>query len=320
MVLVSRRHWWRKSAAVLFLLAAVAASLWWSLFALRPYALEPQALQQRYATATLDPQALRMQIEAVPEGPAPRHAFDLRYRSFDGSEVIGRIAYPSDPAAATRPFPVVVALHGLGRTHQRWWQDALRGRPTIESTHRVAGLALQRGVAVVAIDARRHGAREPGFAASSLLTDLHLWGRRAPYEAMIIDTVRDHRVLLDWLQRQPHLDAARIGAVGYSMGAQAALLLAGTDPRIRAVAAMVPPNVDDRVAAVSPLNVAPRLGAVRVWLLTADEDDHASVDDNAALFAALPGLDKRHLRFAGGHALPAAYVERLAPWFDALAR
>lgn len=57
-----------------------------------------------------------------------------------------------------------------------------------------------------------------------------------------------------------------------------------------------------------------RTVAARVWLLTADDDDHAGVDENASLFAALPGAGKQHLRFAGGHLLPADYVERLLPW------
>lgn len=98
------------------------------------------------------------------------------------------------------------------------------------------------------------------------------------------------------------------------MGAQMALLLAGTDGRVSAVAAMVPPGLTNRVAAVAPLNVTHKLAATRVWLLTGDEDEHASVDENAALFAALPGAGKQHLRFASGHLLPADYVERLLPW------
>lgn len=58
------------------------------------------------------------------------------------------------------------------------------------------------------------------------------------------------------------------------------------------------------------LAVAPRLAGVEVWLLTADDDEHAEAADNAAL----PGARKRHLRFPGGHVRPASYVERLQPW------
>ena len=104
------------------------------------------------------------------------------------------------------------------------------------------------------------------------------------------------------------------------MGAQMALLLAAVDPRVRSVAAMVPPHVDAKVAAVSPLTVTPQLAEVEVWLLTANDDGHAAAADNAALFAALPGAPKRHLTFDGGHVLPATYVDSLQPWLRASAR
>ena len=48
---------------------------------------------------------------------------------------------------------------------------------------------------------------------------------------------------IDWLARQPEVDPARIGIVGGSKGAEAALLVASRDRRIRAVAAGMPSSV-----------------------------------------------------------------------------
>jgi dienelactone hydrolase len=45
---------------------------------------------------------------------------------------------------------------------------------------------------------------------------------------------------LDWLTRQPGVDPARIGVIGGSKGAEAALLLASRDRRVRAVVASTP--------------------------------------------------------------------------------
>lgn len=304
--------------AALLGLAAALGALWWALFALKPYELAPEALQARYAHTAQAAGGLSVELKPVAAGQTPGHAFDLRFGTFDGTAVMGRIVYPSDPALATRPFPMLIALHAMGRTHWRWWLAEFKGRPTRENTHQVTALALQLGYAVVALDARRHGDRKGSEPWSrERMQDLHIWGRREPYERMIVDTVKDHRVLLDWVVQQPQLDATRIGAVGYSMGAQAALLLAGTDARVGAVAAMVPPHLDDKVAAVAPMNVAARLQATRVWLLTADDDEYASPRDNRELFNALPGPDKRHLRFPGGHVLPESYVEQLRPWLEA---
>lgn len=289
---------------ILIGLAATAAAIWHFVW-LKPYSVTATELQARYAYKT-----------ALTPGDA--HSVELRLQSFDGALLNGRIIYPSDPAQATRPFPVLIGMHAMGRGHLRWWQAEFNGRPTIEQTHRITQMALQQGYAVVAIDARGHGERRhlgQPHPMRIAMRDMHWFGRRQAYERMIIDTVRDHRVLLDWLVTQPHLDARRIKAAGYSMGAQGALLLAGLDERVHAVAAMVPPHLGDNVAAVAPINMVAGLQGKRVWLLTGDEDDEASPKQNQALFDAIPSQDKKHLRFESGHLLPTDYVEKLSDWF-----
>ncbi len=290
---------------VLIGLAAAAAAAIWHFVWLKPYSITPAELQARYA----------YKEELT---PGDDHSVHIRLESFDGALLHGRIVYPADPAQASRPFPVLIGMHAMGRSHLRWWQPDISGRPTIEQTHRITQMALQQGYAVVAIDARGHGQRrhlgQPA-PAQRAMRDIHWFGQRQAYEQMIIDTVRDHRVLLDWLAAQPHLDASRILAAGYSMGAQGALLLAGLDERVQAVAAMVPPHLGDNVAVVAPVNLVEGLQGKRVWLLTGEEDDHASAKQNQALFDAIPSQDKKHLRFESGHLLPTDYVEQLSDWF-----
>lgn len=291
--------------------AALAGALWWAVFGLKPYAPSPAELQARYAIAPVA--APQVQLGAVETLAGGHRAQTLRLRSFDGAEVVGRIVYPAE---ARGPAPLLLGLHAMGRAHQRMLQAEFNGRPTIEQTHRIAEMALARGYAVLALDAREHGERKnPGHTVKDIMRDLHWWGRREPYERMIVDTVRDYRVLLDWAAQQPGLDARRIRVAGYSMGGQMALLLGGLDPRIEAVAAIVPPHLDDKVAAVSPQRLLAGLAGKRVWLLSADDDEHASAAQNQALFDALPAADKRHLRFPGGHVLPVGYAERLRDWF-----
>ena len=314
--------------STLFGFAGALGALWWALFALKPYDITPEQLAARYAhTPTTAAPALAAVELGTPQritvGQTAAWASDFRMPSFDGAVANGRIVYPTDPAVHAAPRPVLLGMHAMGRSHGRWSQAEINGKRTIENTHRLAELALQQGYVVIALDAREHGDRKNAdkpLTPRALLRNLHWWGEREPYERLIVDTVKDWRVLLDWVAQQPQFDRSNIRAAGYSMGAQMALLLAGTDGRVGAVAAMVPPGLTNRVGVVAPRNVAPQLAASRVWLLSADDDDHASVDENAALFEALPGAGKQHLRFAGGHLLPGDYVERLLPWLTETGR
>jgi len=288
---------------------AVIAALWWSMFALKPYEISAAQLKERYAYSP--PQDLALKL-----APIKDMAQDFTFTSFDGSTVNGRITYPSDPATAAAPFPLLIAMHGMGRSHWRWWLDKYKTGQTLEHTHKLTELALQRGHAVIAIDARRHGARkDPQRSVEQLMDDLHIWGKREPYEAMLVDTVRDHRLLLDWVLRLPQVDTRKVKATGYSMGGQNALLLAGVDERVGDVAAIVPILLDDKLAAVAAKNLLPGLADNRIWLLTADQDEYTDSATYRTFFEALGGPDKKKLRFAGGHVLPSDYVGQLRAWF-----
>ena len=293
--------------------AALIGVFWWSLFALKPYDVTPEQMHARYTHGmSRPPQA---QLNPLGEDSAV-HGVELELRSFDGSPLSGRLLYPGDPAHADAPYPLLIGLHALGRSHYRWWHGEHKGGVTVESTHRITELALQKGYAVLAIDARNHGVRkDPERNVLQVMNGLHLWGKREPYEQMIVDTVRDYRLLLDWVQTQPQLDGSHIRVAGYSMGARMALLLGGVDARVGAVLAVVPPHLDDKVAIAAPRNAVFGLSGKKVWLLSADDDEYSSQADNLALFEALPTADKRHIRFAGGHLLPVEYPDALENWF-----
>lgn len=298
----------KKTMLAIGVVVAGVAALWYGVFGLKPYSLSTEELSARYAYS------MKQQVQLELKELTPQ-SFEFTYQSFDGVTVNGRISYPQDPKAIQRPVPVLIGAHAMGRSQIRWWQDSFKDRATFEQTDKITAMALAKGYAVVAIDARHHGSRkDPDLSVVDIIDNLHWWGEREPYEAMLVDTVRDHRVLLDWLVQQPMLDKNNIKLAGYSMGAQISLLLAGVDSRIHSVAAIVPPHMNSTTAVVAPLNVMAGLSDNQVWLFTADDDEYASIKQNQQLFDALPNPDKKLFRFDSGHLLPADYVNDLEPW------
>lgn len=286
----------------------VLAAGWYALFGLKPYTVSAEDVAQRYSYA--EPLQLDMQLQADDS-----NGYRFHYTSFDGAVVNGYMRLPHSVDGASKPVPVLIGAHAMGRSHQRWWLPSYKERATRESTDQITTMALAKGYAVVTIDARNHGERkDPANSIIDIIHNLHWWGEREPYEAMLIDTVRDHRVLLDWLVTQPQFDAKRIDVTGYSMGAHVSLLLAAVDNRVNRVAAVVPPHINSYTAIVAPLNMLTGLADNPVLLFSANDDEYASEKENKTLFNALPNADKQHYSFDGGHLLPADYVQHFESW------
>ena len=76
-------------------------------------------------------------------------------------------------------------------------------------------------------------------------TTLHLAYHNAPGKSAKLRNIplEDFYKGLDWLKKQPGVDPARIGVVGYSKGAEAGLLVATRYPGLRAAALGMPSSV-----------------------------------------------------------------------------
>ena len=239
--------------------------------------------------------------------------FEISYKSFDGSKVKGRINYPK---AVKDKYPVLIGIHAMGRSYPRWWVDSIKNRPTVTQVNKITQLALEKGYAVIAIDARYHGSRKVvDKPLRSIMMDVSFLGDKTDYVEMINHTVLDHRVLLDWIEQQSQLDIENTHVAGYSMGGQISLLLAGIDKRVSNVLSIVPPYLEDTLASVAPKNIVSLLDNQKVWLISADDDENASEEDNLSLFNDMTTQNKKHLVFEGGHILPADYVDSLGDWF-----
>lgn len=280
-------------------------TFWYTFIALKEQPIARDEILASYAYRT--PADIGMSLREIGEG-----LFEFSYRSYDGALVNGRISYPP---VKQEKYPVLVGMAAMGRGYQRWWVDSFKGRPTVTRVNEITERASQKGYVVVAIDARFHGTRkDPNRTLGSIMNNLHFFGDKRDYEAMIRETVLDYRVLMDWIAQQPDLDGNHLTLAGYSMGAQVALLASALDPRVDRVIAMVPPHIDDKTAVVAPKNLAGLIKKTGVLLITADDDEYASKEDNLRLYDAIASEDKKHLAFAGGHILPGDYIDAVGGW------
>ena len=244
--------------------------------------------------------------------PVSENTFTFSYLGVDGEQVNGQISYP---ATKNEKYPVMIGIHAMGRSFVRWWDASHNGKPTVTHVNKLTEFADEKGYVVIAIDARNHGSRKiKGKELGVVMTQLKQ-GKPALYEAMIKDTVIDHRLLLDWIAAQKNFDQNNIRVAGYSMGAQVSLLLASVDDRIKNVLAIVPPYVEQNLPHISPVNMVPLLTKTPVLLVTSNKDQYSTEDQNQQLFNAIPSENKVRMVFNSDHLLPPNYVNSLAFWF-----
>ena len=138
------------------------------------------------------------------QGIAADRVREVRIPGPRGRQLFGWLVSP--PAAAERPAPAVLAMHGWGANAAMMW-------PVVPPLH-VAGFA------VLLIDARCHG-RSDDEAFTSM-----------PRFA------EDIAAGLAWLRQQPDVAADRVALLGHSVGAAAALLHASRHHDVRAVVSL----------------------------------------------------------------------------------
>lgn len=237
-------------------------------------------------------------------------AVPLEILAADGERIPAWVLEPI--GKGTNP-PVAVLLHGLTRSKDDWLSEA---EPTFGGA--LTEQLRSAGYRVYLMDARRHGARATPDARPGALAKRAHAGEPGPYQAMIVDTVRDAQALLTQVLANGK-KPPRVLVAGYSMGAQVGLLLASREPRITHLVTMVPPHVDPVLGDAAPVN---RMGQVhQAWLLlTANRDVFSTEEDTRKLFDAAPSKRKTRRAFDSGHALPREYLDEVRRWLGEAAR
>jgi len=222
--------------------------------------------------------------------------------SFYSEHVVcrGRLYLPEGYSAAGS-HPAAVLAPGWGKT-----------AATLESQARELAA---KGVVALAIDYRGWG-RSGGFLyeVTPIRTDdrlrfsQHTAALRIQRKRLIPDhQIMDIRNAVSWLQGEPGVDRARVGVWGIDLAAGHAVMVAATDPRIKAIVAEAPviPGAGTTPAAWAPTAALMRelIGLAR-GTLEASAEERNAVEARAALAQYQPFHYLSHVPSA----VPVAFV------------
>lgn len=219
----------------------------------------------------------------------------------DGNRITGFVMQDSK---AAKDAPLAILMHGMTGSSLQWLvNDNVSGGDAISKD------LVARGYRVVGLDARAHGVRKDDLEPLQRIEKLR-GGQSETYLAMINSTMADYDALLEEV-KEHYGQPKRVVVMGYSMGAQMAVLFAAKHPEVTHIVTMVPPAVKD-APSVAPINFAEKVQAN--WLLlTASQDQFASEADNGALVEAAGGKVDR-VNYDSPHRLPRTYVEDVIRW------
>jgi len=225
-----------------------------------------------------------------------------------------------------------ILLHGLGGNKMYWIYPSM---PYLQYTKNLTAIKdslLSLGFNLVIIDAKYHGERtyELGFRdpsdlppqLSQNMDDADL------FYNMIVSTVREVRLIMDYLEQVNKEPDIKFNLVGYSMGGSIALILNSIDSRINSTVACVPPlgrpyselnglnwpdELGEKMQRISPLYCATHQQAP-VILLMGKTDFFTPAEEANAFFEQLIINDKELKFFDSGHELPDEYINDVIEW------
>jgi dienelactone hydrolase len=208
----------------------------------------------------------------------------------------------------------VLLMHGWSGSKEHWWR-----KDNYISGGNVRESLLQCGYAVLALDAQCHGDRiaENDFAPVNPYAakdDPHPRKGFFTQKDIYIQTVRDYRRAVDYLESRPDIDAGRIGLLGYSMGGTHAHLLMGTEPRIKVGVAVATPAERSKFSPIAPQNLLSGIGERPFMTIIGNQDELCPVAHTRGRHALMTGPNFRTVIVEGQHKLPSTWVPDAIEW------
>ncbi len=243
-----------------------------------------------------------------PERPLPYLEEQVRIEPAPGVVLAGTLTKPGEPAK----HPAVVLISGSGAQDRD--ESAFGHRPFLV----LADMLTRRGFAVLRLDDRGVGG-STGDVYQSTLTDL----------------AGDAVAAVEFLTKQPDIDAARVSVVGHSEGGQVAALAAAKSPHVSRVVMLATPLVPVReLRAAQTFSIGKSMGAsdaaieaIRAFNRRAFDAAQAGLSGQAlnselteagrSLLASIPEAERPHYATLAQQ-LVATAAGYSTPWFRSL--
>jgi len=272
-----------------------------------------EAFLARLAFFGIDP-AIPLEGRVVERKDRPASVREkIVFRGAQGFLVPGYLEFPK---AGTKPYPLVLLLHGWSGSKDVWYVEN-----NIYHGALMRRALLKAGYAILALDAATHGERSNmiDYQEVNPYNDPNAPPRRNffTFAEISIQTVKDYQRALDYLQQRGDIDMRRIGLVGYSMGGMDAFYLLSVEPRIKVAVACVPPLFNAGYGPASPIDYTWGIGQTLFLMLMGRQDTLGDPGKVEASFRAyLKGPNSKLIWFNSEHKLPAAYVPDALAWVE----
>ena len=219
----------------------------------------------------------------------------------------------------------VILLHGLGDSKEDWVYPS---DPYYEWGRNLASIKdslLALGYSLIIPDAKFHGERsyELDFRPPATLPPVISRNEKdsKTFETLFTSTVKDIRMIMDYVEVLDPGSAPSFGTIGYSLGGNLAILLSVADDRVSSVVGCVAPvnlpangleafdwseDVIQGQKDITPMNLAAAQEAP-IMLLMGRQDYFTTEQEATDFFEKVPTEEKELKFFEAGHILPNEY-------------
>lgn len=296
-----------RSIALLPLASSLAAQQWASDAWLRRPVDDATfgAFSSFFTYDAAQPFEMRRRPEATRDGVVRER---VSFRTAGEGRVAARITRSARPDAGW-----IVFLHG----------GTGLGKDTPAYTNMQTEFARQ-GWHVIALDLEHFGERRTGLLTTFTEAEKHdsLYNNRPTHLAWVAQTVKDVGRTVDFLVREERAAPRRIVLVGFSRGAQLAIIAGGAERRFAAVAALFGGHFDaaerGHDAPACPANYIGRIAPRPLLMMNGSTDEDFDPDRSVRPLQRHARAPFDSLWAPVGHVVPTAeMLTRMARWLDA---